>query len=66
MKIYLVVRYEDVEFINPLTNDEDVVTTTTIIQAHGTHQDANFEAKWLRGKNELSNVTYDVEETELD
>ena len=66
MKIFVVVRYKDVEVLNT-EGDTDYVTETEIIEAYGTNQDANFEAKWLNNQrsDEEYNILYDVIETEL-
>ena len=66
MKIFVVVRYKDIEVLNT-EGDTDYVTETEIIEAYGTNQDANFEAKWLNNQrsDEEYNILYDVIETEL-
>ena len=66
MKIFIVVRYEDVEVLNT-EGDTDYVTETEIIEAYGNKQDANFEAKCLNNqRSDLEdNILYDVIETEL-
>jgi len=66
MKIFVVVRYKDIEVLNT-EGDTDYVTETEIIEAYGTKQDANFEAKWLNNQrsDEEYNILYDVIETEL-
>ena len=66
MKIFVVVRYKDIEVLNT-EGDTDYVTETEIIEAYGTKQDANFEAKWLNDQrsDEEDNILYDVIETEL-
>ena len=66
MKIFVVVRYKDVEVLNT-EGDIDCVTETEIIEAYGNKQDANFEAKWLNNQrsDEEDNILYDVIETEL-
>ena len=66
MKIFVVVRYKDVEVLNT-EGDTDYVTETEIIEAYGTKQDAKFEAKYLNKQrsNLEDNILYDVIETEL-
>ena len=66
MKIFVVVRYKDVEVLNT-EGDTDYVTETEIIEAYGTKQDAKFEAKYLskQRSDEEYNIQYDVIETEL-
>ena len=66
MKIYVVVKYKDVEFLN-MCGDSEYVTETEIIEAYGSKQDANFEAKYLNNQrsSEDDNILYDVIETEL-
>ena len=66
MKIFIVVKYTDVEFLN-MCGDSEYVTETEIIEAYGSKQDANFEAKCLNNQrsSEEDNVLYDVIETEL-
>ena len=66
MKIFIVVKYKDFEFLN-MYGDSEYVTETEIIEAYGTKQDANFEAKWLNDQrsDEEDNILYDVIETEL-
>ena len=66
MKIYVVVKYKDVEFLN-MCGDSEYVTETEIIEAYGSKQDANFEARWLNNQrsSEDDNILYDVIETEL-
>ena len=46
MKIFVVVRYKDIEVLNT-DGGTDYVTETEIIEAYGTKQEANFEAKYL-------------------
>ena len=65
MKIYVVVKYEDIEVIDPLTGEDSEVTTTEILNAYGSLQDAKFEAKYLKADNKLDNIAYDVVVTEL-
>lgn len=66
MKIFIVVKYKDVEVLNT-EGDTDYVTETEIIEAYGTKQDANFECKYLNDKrtSDEENILYDVVETEL-
>ena len=66
MKIFVVVRYKDIEVLNT-DGDTDYVTETEIIEAYGTKQEAKFEAKWLNNQrsDEEYNILYDVIETEL-
>ena len=66
MKIFIVVKYKDIEVLNT-EGDPDYVTETEIIEAYGTKQDANFEAKYLNNQHsdEEDNILYDVIETEL-
>ena len=66
MKIFVVVRYKDIEVLNT-DGDTDYVTETEIIEAYGTKQGAKFEAKWLNNQrsDEEYNILYDVIETEL-
>ena len=66
MKIFVVVRYKDVEVLNT-EGDTDYVTETEIIEAYSTKQDANFEAKWLNNQrsDEEDNILYDVIQLEL-
>ena len=45
MKIFVVVRYKDIEVLNT-EGDTDYVTETEIIEADGTKQEANFEASY--------------------
>jgi hypothetical protein len=66
MKIFIVVKYKDVEFLNTC-GDSEYITETEIIEAYGSKQDANFEAKYLNNQrsSEDDNILYDVIETEL-
>ena len=66
MKIFIVVKYKDVEFLN-MCGDSEYVTETEIIEAYGNKQDANFETKYLNDKrtSEEDNILYDVVELEL-
>lgn len=66
MKIFIVVKYTDVEFLN-MCGDSECVTETEILEAYGNKQDANFEAKYLNQKRSAleDNIIYDVIETEL-
>ena len=66
MKIFVVVRYKDIEVLNT-DGDTDYVTETEIIEAYGTKQGAKFEAKYLgKQRSDLEdNIRYDVIETEL-
>lgn len=64
MKIYIVVEREDVEVFN-CYGETDYITTTEVISAYGTLQEARCEAQWLNSKNVRESVVYDVEQTEL-
>ena len=66
MKIFIVVKYTDVEVFG-MCGDSECVTETEIIEAYGNKQDANFEAKYLNNqRSDLEdNILYDVIETEL-
>ena len=46
MKIFVIVRYKDIEVLNT-EGDTDYVTETETIEAYGNKQDANFEARYL-------------------
>lgn len=66
MKIFIVVKYKDIEVLNT-EGDTDYVTETEIIEAYGNKQDANFEANYLNQQRSTleDNILYDVIETEL-
>lgn len=66
MKIFIVVKYEDIEVLNT-EGDTEYVTETEIIEAYGNKQDANFEANHLNQQRSAleDNILYDVIETEL-
>ena len=66
MKIYVVVKYADVEVFG-LCGDSEYVTETEILEAYGNKQDANFEARYLTRQRSSfgDNIRYDVIETEL-
>lgn len=66
MKIFIVVKYKDIEVLNT-EGDPDYVTETEIIEAYGNKQDANFEANYLNQQrsDEEENILYDVIEKEL-
>lgn len=66
MKIYVVVKYTDVETIDPSTGESEVyITQTELLEAYGNAQDAKFERGYLNRTNDKDNVVYDVEEIEL-
>lgn len=66
MKIYVVVKYTDVETIDPMTGELEVyITQTELIEAYGNSQDANFERGYLNRTNDRNDVVYDVEVLEL-
>ena len=66
MKIFVVVRYKDIEVLNT-EGDTEYVTETEMIEAYSTKQDANFERKYLndRRTSKEDNILYDVVELEL-
>ena len=66
MKIFVVVRYKDIEVLNT-EGDTDYVTETEIIEAYSKEQDAIFERRYLNEKRSAlgDNILYDVIETEL-
>lgn len=64
MKIYVVVKYTDVE-VSTNFGETNYVTETEVIEAYGNKRDASFEASY-RDKNKIEdNVLYDVQELEL-
>ena len=66
MKIFVVVRYKDIEVLNT-EGDTEYVTETEMIEAYSTKQDANFECKYLneRRTSKEDNILYGVVELEL-
>ena len=66
MKIYVVIKYTDVETFG-MCGDTEYVTETELVEAYGTKQDANFECKYLNSLRSGSedNILYDVQELEL-
>lgn len=49
MKIFIVVKYTDVEVLN-MYGDSECATETEIIEAYCYKQDANFETKCLNNQ----------------
>ena len=66
MKIYVVVKYTDVEVLN-VFGDTEYITETELVEAYGTKQDANFECKYLNESRTAleDNILYDLQELEL-
>ena len=66
MKIYIVVKHTDVEVFG-MCGDSEYVTETEILEAYGSKQDANFEARYLskQRSSKDDNVVFNVIETEL-
>ena len=65
MKIYVVVKYTDIEVTNKDSGYEDAITETEIICAYSSQQDANIERSHLNRANKEDNIIYDVIETEV-
>ena len=66
MKVYVVVKYTDVEVIDPATGEDTYITETSIVSVHSKKSDANFERVYLTRENKEDNVVYAFEEHELD
>ena len=66
MKIYVVVKYIDVQVFG-MCGDTEYITETELVEAYGTRQDANFECKYLNDSRTSleDNILYDVQELEL-
>ena len=66
MKIFIVVKYADVEVFG-LCGDSEYVTETEILEAYSNKQDANIECRQLSRQRafEETSISYDVIETEL-
>lgn len=65
MKVHVVVKYTDVETIDPKSGEETYITETVLLDAYGSRQDAKIEAKHLNAKRTDDNIQYDVQELEL-
>ena len=66
MKIYVVVKYIDVQVFG-MCGDTEYITETELVEAYGTKQDANFECKCLNDSRTAleDNILYDIQELEL-